>query len=134
MLRRMLSTLRKDPISITDNAWNKMKVVLQDKNYAFLFSAKGGGCNGFNYTLNTIDEKEFHELSLEKVPPTIIKNNNTKLIIESSSLWLLIGTNIDYIKEDYSKNIFESKFIFTPKKELATTCGCGVSFTPKNLD
>ena len=128
----MLSTLTKNPISITDNAWNKMTYILKNNNYAFLFSAKGGGCNGFNYTLNTIDEKEFQELLDEKVSPTIIENNNTKLIIESSSLWLLIGTNIDYIKEDYSKNIFESKFIFTPKKELATTCGCGISFTPKN--
>ena len=127
----MLSSLRKDPITITNKAWSKMTNILKKNNYAFLFSAKGGGCNGFNYTLNTINEIEFNELYEEKIPPTIIKNNNTKLIIESSSLWLLIGTTIDYIKEDYSKNIFESKFIFTPKKELATTCGCGVSFTPK---
>ena len=128
----MLSTFTKNPISITDKAWNKMTNILKNNNYAFLFSAKGGRCNGFNYTLNTIDEKEFLELSDEKVSPTIIENNNTKLIIESSSLGLLIGTNIDYIKEDYSKNIYESKFIFTPKKELATTCGCGISFTLKN--
>ena len=44
----------------------------------------------------------------------------------------LIGTKIDYINENYSKNIFESKFIFTPDKNFATSCGCGVSFNPKN--
>ena len=41
----------------------------------------------------------------------------------------LLGTTIDYVKEDYNKNIFESKFIFVPNKDLANTCGCGVSMT-----
>ena len=68
-----------------------------------------------------------------KILPTLINNDNCKLIIDPSSEMLLFGTSIDYIKEDYTKNIFESKFIFTPKKELVTTCGCGVSFTPKSL-
>ena len=44
---------------------------------------------------------------------------------------LLLGTTIDYIKEDYNNQIYESKFIFTPRKELATSCGCGVSFSPR---
>ena len=43
----------------------------------------------------------------------------------------LFGTKIDFIKEDYNKNIFESKFIFIPDKNLATSCGCGISFNPK---
>ena len=29
---------------------------------------------------------------------------------------LLLGTTVDFIEEDYSKNIFESRFIFTPEK------------------
>ena len=132
MSKKFLSYLPKSPITITENAWNKMTEILKNNNYAFLFSAKGGGCNGFNYNLNTIDKKVFEKLSTEKILPTILNNNDTKLIIESHSLWLLIGTTIDYIKEDYSKNIFESKFIFTPQKDLATTCGCGTSFTPKD--
>jgi len=47
-----------------------------------------------------------------------------------SELYLL-GTTIDYINQDYIKNIFESKFIFNIDKELASACGCGISFTPK---
>ena len=43
----------------------------------------------------------------------------------------LLGTTIDYVKEDYSKNIFESKFVYIPDKDKATSCGCGVSFNPK---
>ena len=32
------------------------------------------------------------------------------------------------------KNIFESKFIFDVDKELLSTCGCGISFTPKTTN
>ena len=115
MIKNSFSTLLKNtPLIITSSAWNKFKYIL-DKDttkHSFLFSAKGGGCNGFNYNIETIEE------------------NNIKLIIEPLSEMLLLGTTIDYIKEDYSKNIFESKFIFTPQKNKATTCGCGISFSP----
>ena len=45
----------------------------------------------------------------------------------------LIGTTIDYVKEDYNKGIFENKFIYNIDKKLASSCGCGVSFMPRNL-
>ena len=41
---------------------------------------------------------------------------------------LLLGTTIDYINEDYQKQLYESKFVFIPDKKVASTCGCGVSF------
>ena len=43
----------------------------------------------------------------------------------------LLGTTINYISEDYEKGIFENKFVFTPDKKIASSCGCGISFTPK---
>ena len=130
----MLSTPKKNIITVSSKAWNKINDVLKNNNHtAFLFSAKSGGCNGFNYNLQTIDKNEYNKLYKTKIQPTSIKNGKTKLIIDPSSEMLLIGTTIDYIKEDYSKNIFESKFIFIPQKEKADTCGCGVSFTPKSI-
>ena len=45
----------------------------------------------------------------------------------------LIGTTIDFINEDFNKGIFESKFIYNIDKKLASSCGCGISFTPKNV-
>ena len=53
------------------------------------------------------------------------------VFVDPMSEMLLLGTTIDYIKEDYNNQIYESKFIFTPRKELATSCGCGVSFSPR---
>jgi Fe-S cluster assembly iron-binding protein IscA len=51
--------------------------------------------------------------------------------VDPASEMFLLGTTIDYIKEDYSKGQFENKFIFEVDKELLSTCGCGTSFTPK---
>ena len=134
MISRCFSSIRADPITITQAAWIKINDVLKHKeSFAFLFSATGGGCNGFNYNLETIDKDKFDEFHKTKIPPSVVTNQNSKIIIDPISEMLLIGTTIDYIKEDYSNNIFENKFTFTPKKDFATTCGCGSSFTPRDF-
>ena len=115
---------------ITANAWNKMTHILSKSDkFAFVFFATGGGCNGFNYKLESIDEKKFNNLTAEQ--PVIVTNSETQVVIDPMSEMLLLGTTIDFIEEDYSKNIFESRFIFTPEKDFATSCGCGISFSPK---
>ena len=43
----------------------------------------------------------------------------------------LLGTSIDYVKEDYQKGIYESKFVFDINKETMSSCGCGTSFSPQ---
>ena len=132
MYLRRLSTMRKFPITISTNAWDKMTHILEKSNeYAFVFFATGGGCNGFNYKLESIDEKKFDNLTAEQPTPTIVTNMDTSVVIEPMSEMLLLGTTVDFIEEDYSKNIFESRFIFTPEKDFATSCGCGISFSPK---
>ena len=128
------------PITITDNAWSKIYEILKTKtNNYFLFSAVGGGCNGFNYNFKLIDEEKYDKLynsdTSSKIKPSMIenekKNKNLKIIIDPMSEVFLLGTQIDYIAENYDKGIFENKFVFIPDKNLASTCGCGVSFTPK---
>ena len=127
-----MNSFRKIPISITQCAWRKMASIITSNNsYAFMFSAKGGGCHGFNYSLETLNKKEYKDIMNETPKPTEIIENQTRLIIEPQSEMLLLGTTIDYIKEDFSRQIFESKFIYTPIKEYATTCGCGISFSSK---
>jgi len=120
------------PITISTNAWDKITDILSKSDkFAFVFFATGGGCNGFNYKLESIDEKKFDNLTAARPLPVIITNSETQVVIEPMSEMLLLGTTIDFIEEDYSKNIFESRFIFTPEKDFATSCGCGISFTPK---
>jgi len=132
MYLRKFATIKKAPVQISLNAWDKMTDILTKSDASgFLFFAKGGGCNGFNYKLEPINEIKFNTLLQEKPTPTIISNEKTQLMIEPMSEMLLLGTTIDYVCEDYSKNIFESRFIFTPEKDFATACGCGISFSPK---
>ena len=134
MISRCFSSVRADPIIISQTAWSKITDVLKHKeSFAFLFSATGGVCNGFNYNLETITRRQFDEFHKTKIPPSVITNKDAKLIIDPVSEMLLIGTTIDYVQEDYNNNVFENKFTFTPKKELATTCGCGTSFTPRDF-
>jgi iron-sulfur cluster assembly accessory protein len=133
MLKRLFSTLRQ-PISVTLPAWNKMNQISNTQKIdRFLFSATQGGCNGFNYNLNLLNDYDYKTICSEQsIIPTVIKTNNTELVIDPVSEFLLLGTTIDYIQEDYSKGIFESKFIFISNKTFASSCGCGISFTPKN--
>ena len=126
-MNKLFSSITKFPIIVTNNAWNKMEDILKIKKYkGFIFSATSGGCNGFNYNLKVLD------INKDKYNTyTTIKNNNVNILIEPISEIYLIGTTIDYVSEDFKNNIFENKFIFIPNKNIATSCGCGVSFSPK---
>ena len=122
-------------ITVSKSAWTKMTSVLraQDRR-AFLFSAEGGGCNGYNYSLVTVDDKMYKDLHGGKVQPTRITYTDHSILVDPMSEMLLLGTHIDYVSEDCSNNIFQSKFTFSQDKHIATSCGCGVSFSPKITD
>ena len=120
----------KTGISITKNAWNKMESIMKrsKNNTGFMFSAKSGGCNGFNFDLTLIDDDK-----LKDSKPMVLKNKKTKVYVDPLSEMYLLGTTIDYIYEDYSKGQFENKFIFKVDSQLLASCGCGISFSPKKL-
>jgi len=125
---RRFSTKIAFPITISTKAWRKMAdILIKNDKLAFMFFATSGGCNGFNYKLEPIDKKEFDNFTGH----TVITNPLGLLLIEPASEMLLLGTAVDFIEEDYDKNIFGSKFVFAPQKDFATACGCGVSFSPK---
>ena len=125
-------------IRITQNAWQKMRDILlkSNNNLGFIYSASSGGCNGFNFELNIIQKKEYDNIVKQKFYSVLTDeskdtNETTNLYIDPISEMVLLGTTIDYIHEDYSKGQFESKFNFEINKELMTSCGCGISFSPK---
>ena len=132
MIRRFFSTvIIKPPISITSNAWNKINdIINKSKSSGMLFSASSGGCNGFNYNLEIFDDSN-SDILQDKIKPTMLENNSNKVYIDPMSEMFLFGTTIDFINEDYKKGIFESRFIYQADRDIATSCGCGVSFSPK---
>lgn len=125
--------MNKNIINITSKAFSKMNNIMKKSNNTsgFVFGVTSGGCNGFNFKLNLIKESEIEDL--KKLKPSIIKNQNVNVYIEPLSEIHLFGTTIDYIEEDYSKGIYESKFKYNIDKKLASSCGCGVSFMPKHM-
>lgn len=128
-------------IQVSISAWSKIKDIIQKSGnqYGFLYSCSSGGCNGFNFELDLLDKDYYLKIRDGKFL-TILTDNNTEaphsgavcnLYIDPLSEMYLLGTTIDYVKEDYQKGIYESKFNFVINKELMTSCGCGVSFSPK---
>jgi len=120
-------------IIVTQNAWKKIFEISKKNNINnFLLSASSGGCNGFNYNFKIIDLNKFNSIiNNNKFKTIIINNNDKKILIDPKSEFLLNGTKIDYIFENYSKGLFENKFLFIPNKNFANSCGCGTSFSIK---
>lgn len=122
----------KSIINVTKTAWKKINSICKkSNNNNFLFSVTSGGCNGFNFNLNLLHDNEYKKIIKNK--PSIISNENTNIYIEPISEMYLIGTTIDYIEEDVNKGIFENKFVYKIDKNIASSCGCGISFMPKNI-
>lgn len=124
---------KKNIINITKNAWIKMESIIQSSpnKEGFIFGVTSGGCNGFNFDLKLVEKNEM--ITLRKKKSTCMQNNNVEIIIDPISEIHLLGTTVDYVKEDYSKGIFENKFVYNIDKKLASSCGCGVSFMPRNI-
>ena len=120
-------------IQITKNAWKKISEILHKTNnhYGMIYSASSGGCNGFNFELDLLTNPIHQKINKNKFL-TILKNEKSKVYIDPLSEMYLLGTTIDYINEDFNKKIYESKFIYEIDKDLMTSCGCGISFSPKN--
>ena len=119
-------------IQVTKNAWNKMSKILQLSNnkYGFIYSASSGGCNGFNFNLKLLDNELFKQITQTKFH-SVLNEGDTKLFIDPVSEMYLLGTTIDYVSEDFTKGEFESKFQFKINKDKMSSCGCGISFSPK---
>ena len=122
----------KNIIKITNKAWKKIfDISNKSQNNTLLFGATSGGCNGFNFNLRLMNNDDFKDI--KNLKPNFIENNNIKVYIDPFSEMHLIGTEIDYVQENFDKGIFENKFVFNIDKKLASSCGCGVSFMPRNI-
>lgn len=128
-LRYFSTKIMKAPITVTHNAWDKIKDIVDSGNgLGMLFSVVGGGCNGFNYKLELMDNDN---LPTNLKIFTAINHENCNIYIEPTSEMYLLGTTVDYHLQNYKKNIYESKFVFDRDKKDVSSCGCGVSFVLK---
>jgi len=103
-------------IKLSDNAALRIKEILSnaEKAIGVRVSVKSGGCAGMSYVM---------EYSKEVNPnDEVIEDKGVKVYIDSAAVMYLLGTEMDYKKEDFS-----SSFVFNNPNETER-CGCGESF------
>ena len=104
-------------IKLSDNAASRIKEIMANAEKDSLgvrVTVKSGGCAGMSYVMEYLKE----------VNPNveIIEDKGVKVFIDSAAVMYLLGTEMDYKKEDFS-----STFVFNNPNETER-CGCGESF------
>ena len=94
-------------IKLSDNAANRIKEIMSsaEKNaLGVRVSVKSGGCAGMSYVM---------EYSKELNPTDeVIEDKGVKVFIDSAAVMYLLGTEMDYKKEDFPQLLY----LITPTK------------------
>lgn len=107
-------------LNLTDTAKKKINALCEaEGKYAVTLNIKGGGCAGFEYAWDFVNEDEIRVID-EK-----FNTGTGNLVIGAESIMFLFGATINY-KEQIFGSAFE---IHNPL--AASSCGCGTSF---NID
>ena len=109
--------MTKQIISLSENAAKRIKEIMSaaEKNsLGVRIGVKSGGCAGMSYVM---------EFTKESIPnDEVIEDQGVKVFVDSAAVMYLLGTEMDYKKDDFS-----SSFTFKNPNETAR-CGCGESF------
>ena len=109
------------PILLTEKAAAEVKEIIKSQNLPedktrLRVGVKGGGCSGFSYMLDLVeDEPGESDEQLE--------SNGVKILIDMKSYLYLNGTEIDFRDEVMGKG-----FVFK-NPNATSSCGCGSSFS-----
>ena len=110
-------------VRLTQSAKQQLLLLLrQHESHAALFSVVGGGCNGLRYRLQPTHEPK------SKLDEEIALEDNHVLRVCSKSLLFVMGTEIDW------KDDFMGKSFHFENPNTASTCGCGSTFSPKDVE
>ena len=104
-------------IKLSDNAASRIKEIMsgaKKDSIGVRVSVKSGGCAGMSYVM---------EYSKEANPSDeVVEDKGVKVFIDPAAVMYLLGTEMDYKKEEFS-----SSFVFNNPNETER-CGCGESF------
>ena len=109
--------MTKQIISLSDNAANRIKEIMSsaEKNsIGVRVGVKSGGCAGMSYVLEYAKETNPND--------EVIEEKGVKVFIDSAAVMYLLGTEMDYKKDNFS-----TSFTFNNPNETER-CGCGESF------
>ena len=104
-------------IKVSDNAALRIKEIMSSAEKDSLgvrVSVKTGGCAGMSYVMEYTKEVNPND--------EMIEDKGVKVFVDSGAIMYLLGTEMDYKKEELS-----SSFVFNNPNETER-CGCGESF------
>ena len=104
-------------IKLSDSAANRIKEIMSkadDNTIGVRVGVKSGGCAGMSYMMEYAKEAKKNE--------EVIEDKGVKVFIDANAVMYLLGTEMDYKKEEFS-----SSFVFKNPNETER-CGCGESF------
>ena len=109
--------MTKQIISLSENAAGRIKQIMssaEKDSIGVRIGVKSGGCAGMSYVLEYAKETKPND--------EMIEDKGVKVFIDSAAVMYLLGTEMDYKKEEFS-----SSFVFNNPNETER-CGCGESF------
>ena len=109
--------MTKQIISLSDNAAVRIKEIMSKAEKGLVglrVGVKSGGCAGMSYIMEYTKEVKPND--------EVIEDKGVKLFVDPGAIMYLLGTEMDYKKEQFS-----SSFIFKNPNETER-CGCGESF------
>ena len=104
-------------IKLSDNAAERIKQIMSKAENSAIgvrVGVKSGGCAGMSYVMEYTKEANPND--------EVIEDKGVKVFIDSAAVMYLLGTEMDYKKDNFS-----SSFVFNNPNETER-CGCGESF------
>ena len=106
-----------EAFAVTERAASRIREILavEPGKSALRVSVNGGGCSGFQYDFELEDIRNDDDL--------VIERNGATVLIDSTSLVYLNGSQIDFVDDLIGQS-------FRISNPYATaSCGCGTSFS-----
>jgi iron-sulfur cluster assembly accessory protein len=104
-------------ISVSDRAANRIRDILANEagQRALRVSVLGGGCSGFRYDFELVQDVNADDLVIEK--------SGARVVIDPVSIPYMAGSEIDFVDD-----LIGASFKITNPNATAS-CGCGTSFS-----
>ena len=109
--------MSKQVITLSNSAANRVKEIIaraKDPAIGVRIGVESGGCAGMSYVMEYAKKTNPND--------EVIEDKGVKVLIDPKAIMYLLGTEMDYKKEELS-----STFVFKNPNETER-CGCGESF------
>ena len=106
-----------ETVTLTDRAARRIEeiVAAEPANTMLRIAVEGGGCSGFQYRFDLVDQANGDDFVIEK--------SAAKVLIDPVSLEYLAGSEIDFVDD-----LIGASFKIQNPNATAS-CGCGTSFS-----